>query len=101
MPELPPLFRWRHSATSSKLVIGFCDRVTPTGLPVQCTPSAVQVQVSGSQLTLTKSSAAQLPPARPGAVDRGLGECRRLRPIQAKTRESRATKGEQPDQRQG
>src|SRR5947208_534237 len=57
MPELPALFSCRHSATSSKLVQGFLERHTPMGRPVQRSePSFFQVQVSLSQLTLTKSS---------------------------------------------
>src|SRR5262245_58510351 len=57
MPELPALFSCRQRATSSKLVYGFFVRHTPIGLPVQCTLPSCQVQVSLSQLTLTKSSA--------------------------------------------
>ena len=56
MPELPADLRCRHCATSSKLVTGFLVRITPTGWPVQCTTPSFQLQVSGSQLTLTKSS---------------------------------------------
>src|SRR4051794_27059441 len=55
-PEFPPERRCRHWATSSKLVNGFLVRVTPTGVPLQCTTPSSQVQVSGSPLTVTKSS---------------------------------------------
>src|SRR5262245_52833404 len=66
-PELPAFFSCRHCSTSSKLVYFFWERQTPMGLPVQCTePSFLNVQVSLSQLTLTKSS----PPSafQPGPV---------------------------------
>src|SRR5262245_49939073 len=56
MPEFPPDCRCFHSATSSKLVNFDCDRVTPTGLPVQWTPLSFHVHVSGAVLTLTKSA---------------------------------------------
>src|SRR5205814_4674456 len=56
IPELPPDSRWRHWATSSKLVWSSFVRSTPMGLPVQWTIPFVHVQVSGAQFTLTKCS---------------------------------------------
>ena len=56
-PELPPLLRWRHSSESSRLVTGRLLRITPTGFPVHRTEFSCQVQVPGSPLTFSKSSA--------------------------------------------
>ena len=78
IPELPPDWRCRHWATSSKFVTGFFVRVTPTGCPVQCATPSFQVQVSASRLTLAKSSWPELAPPRPGAVDEGAGSRGRL-----------------------
>src|SRR6266545_2506446 len=54
IPELPHDCKCRHWATSSKLAWSFFVRITPTGLPVQWSIPLVQLQVSESQLTLTK-----------------------------------------------
>ena len=56
IPEFPACFLCIHSQTSSKFLVGFFMRITPTGLPVQeaCPPS--QVHVFGLQFTFTKSS---------------------------------------------
>ena len=59
MPELPPDFRCRHSATSSKFDTGSLVRRTPTGWPVQRTRSPFHVQVSCSSLTWAKSSSSR------------------------------------------
>src|SRR6059036_1098277 len=55
-----------HSTSSSKLVTVRCVRITPIGWPVQLRRSFFQVQVSGSQLTLVKSSCAS--GRQPGSV---------------------------------
>src|SRR5690349_16704808 len=55
MPELPADFKCCHWATSSKLVYCFCERMTPTGWPVQCATPPVHDQVSGLQFTFLKS----------------------------------------------
>src|SRR5262245_34780973 len=66
IPEFPPDCRCFHSATSSKLVNFDCERVTPTGLPVQWTPPSFQVHVSGAVFTLTKSASPSV--RQPGPV---------------------------------
>src|SRR5262249_6530598 len=66
IPEFPPDCRCFHSATSSKFVNFDCERVTPTGLPVQWTPPSFQVHVSGAVLTLTKSASPSV--RQPGPV---------------------------------
>ena len=55
IPEFPACFLCIHSQTSSKFLVGFFIRMTPTGLPVQKACPPFQVQVFGWQFTFTKS----------------------------------------------
>src|SRR5690349_9030272 len=73
-PEFPPALKRRHSTASSRFVKVVKGRMTPTGLPVQRTPSVVQVQVSGAQLTLVKSPEESVRQPRPCPSMNALGD---------------------------